>query len=364
MVSNLWRHSAEVTGGNMKKQAEIPAAAAQDAGKRLTNDFLIGAGAGVGGAGLLYLIKRLKRKMPQQPSVNDVAMSPALPQVKLAYGGMAAIRPGSTPMPIAPPSTTNVGGLALDASSALLPLGGAGIGALIGAVRSKPGRRLRGALRGGLTGGAIGGAGALLSSPTVQGAIGKSLQNIEIPGVGSLLGFGGGDRNDATNQLTNNQKSVLNIAEILAAGGGAYLGNSAVNALTEKNDEEKRLDEVASARDEYFKQLLGQDTKTAVDAALDQAYEHYEKHALTEWIPYVGETLTTAKGLAGVGAAGLAAKYMYDKTKAKSDAKLIGAARAARQRMQMAESPWVNPVELAQIKELAQQRASANQRGG
>jgi hypothetical protein len=315
-------------------------------GGKLLNSLMVGTGMGAGGMGLWYLAKHLRNKqksMEQKPDLFALASEPpALP---------------------APPK------MAFDASSLALPAGGAGIGALIGAIRARKGKKMRGALSGAGAGSLIGTAGAALSSPEAQEFVGRNIPK-NVPIFSALFGDNGGPA-----APTGTYQAAANIGALGLGGLGAYGGTRAVQSLMADEQNTKHKDTVEGARDEYFKTLLGE--KSSVSAVLDNVYDAYEKESGILWNdpkrgPWDSNALVnsfrnlsgstqTLVGLASLAAAGVGAKHMYDATSAKSNAKLLNQAREARMRMQMSQTPWIDPVELAQIKKMAPHE-SANER--
>lgn len=331
-------------------QPAIPTEATVDAhfGGKILSSLLTGTALGAGGMGLWHLARSLKKKREQaaaaEPDMLDAAATPASLAPKFAF----------------------------DASTLQVPaLGGAGIGALIGAIRAGKGKKLKGALSGGLTGGAVGAGAAALNSDEAREFVGKNLPR-SLP-WGSLIPDG-----EKYTARSSTQQAASDLGSIVAGGLGAYGGAKAVGSMLEKDDTEKHKDTVQSARDEYFNTLLNSE-KSALNANFDVLYGLYEKNAgyiandpargphdsnmLVNGWNNMGAGLQTLAGIAALGAGGVGAKYMYDKTKAQSNAKLRARAIAARERLKGMDSPWVDPQELAQIKALTANNGPVHEQG-
>ncbi|NDC55426.1 MAG: hypothetical protein EBZ69_01125 [Alphaproteobacteria bacterium] len=320
-------------------------------GGLLADVIMGGAAAGAGGMGLWHVLKSLKEKREREKAenanLNAIAAAPpsfVLPAPKQAH----------------------------DLSSPLIPTaGGAGLGALIGAIRARKGKRLSGALGGALGGGALGLAGHTLTSRTGREALGRLMGATE-DGNPAFQGWGFGTIPRAAHTL------ALPVAGGFAAAGGAGVVNS---FLKDENTEENK-NKVQQSRDEYFKTLLGKEEKTAFSSALDSAYVQYEKHAenntlnsVLGWLgnrfhnfsdstQAVGAFVPTIVGASALAGGAVGAHHMYNKTRANSQAKLYAAAAKARERMRGLDTPWVDPVELAQIKQITASNGLPNAIGG
>lgn len=338
-------------------------------GNRLLNSLLMGTTIGAGGMGLWHAIKGIKEKQKsKQQNIEELAATP----------------PSFVSNPVKQANNA--------ALMAALPVGGAGIGALVGALRAQKGKRLSGALTGAAAGGAVGGglglAGAGLSSfPQISEALGRATrEGVSMPSTGGKA---------LPTPQTNLQGALMDVGvpalAVLGAGGGA----AAVNSMLKEDDTKENRNAVTDARDEYFKTLLNHSgEKTAFSAALDLVYEKYvEKKAAPidpsndpGWFwrtfvnnPAAGPNSTgnfwdgaanigvqkpMAIALASLAAGGVfGGKYMYDKTRAASKNKLLLAARQARERAQGLNAPWINPVELATVKDLATQKELPHEQG-
>jgi hypothetical protein len=307
-------------------------------GGLLADVIMGGAAAGAGGMGLWHVLKSLKEKREREKAenanINAIAASPpsfVLPTPKQA----------------------------VDLSSPLIPTaGGASLGALIGAIRARKGKRLSGALGGAVGGGALGLAGHTLTSRSGREGLGRLMGATE-DGNPAFQGWGFGTLPRAAYNV------ALPVAGATAAAGGASL----VNSLLQDDKTKDNKNKVQNSRDEYFKTLLN-DEKAAFSVALDSAYIQYEKHAengtLNSFLGWLGDRFHNVKdttqavgsfvpammGAAALTGGAVGAHHMYNKTRANSQAKLYAAAAKARERMHGLDTPWVDPVELAQIKQI------------
>lgn len=337
-------------------------------GNRLLNSLLTGTAIGAGGMGLWHLLKGVKT----QKEKARAAAKPNLEEI------------ANTPPTFMAPKQANA------AAYAAMPLAGAGIGALIGAIRAEKGKRFQKALDhaavGGLAGGGIGLLGHYLNNNPAGRQVAEAVGGAVPSGI-PLPSMSGETAPTPKNPIYG---AAVNLGVPLLAGAGIYGGAKGVNALMKDEDEGKNVDTVQSARDEYFKTLLGRDgEKTAMSAALDDVYAEYEKRSVNEWShamnrlgdlfrntfvnnpeagPHSSGTagdvtkkllmeypLTIAGGSMLTGGL-LGAHHMYNKTRDASKTKMLNMARRARERARGLDSPWVDPVELAQVKDLATHR--------
>lgn len=337
--------------------AATPADVNRIYGNQILGALAGGTLLGAGGMGLFHALKRMKKKQEDAiapPSLADVAQE-------------------------APTFLTAPQKQSFDASLLAMPVGGAGVGALIGALRAQKGEKMRGALAGAGIGGAAGiGATALSRSPAGE-MVGRALPR-SIFGLSGLFG-----ESNLPAPETGAHGAARDLGTLLAGAGGAYAGGKAVDSLLKRDESFKNVDKVQNSRDEYFKELLGEpdeEEKQSVNSRLDDLYALYEKGAKdgywlwgdgsggpheTQAIPAafrnMSQLFQTAAGISLLGGGAFGAKYMYDKTRANSDARVLAAARAAKARARGGEAPWIDPVELASVKELATQKELANAPG-
>lgn len=338
------------------------------------NSLLGGFGLGAGATGLYYLAKHLRNKMRTPTTdLSAIANAPMVPAL---------------PMPKDAPAEDEKTGF--DTTKLIMPGAGAGIGALIGAIRGGKGKKLQSALTGAGVG-AVGGMGAdMLSSPAVRQYIGEHVPRSLIP-QGTMFG---GDGKMSPSSETGGHMAARYAGGLGLAAAGAYGGHKAVQALAERNKNEGNKNQVQSARDEYFKTLLNDENDDEEEkkfaAAFDVLYAAYaEKRSAGgsnqptwenfiwpaggergPWHNPVSSALNTLSGTAQLGGlaalvagGGLGAHYMYNKTKAQSQARALARAQAGRERMKGLDSPWVDPQELASIKDLASARGPAHAQG-
>jgi len=345
-------------------------------GTKVLHGLLAGGAVGAGSMAIWRALKNAKtereREQKKQQSLIGVAEAPpAFMTNKLA---------------------------ASDATSLFaLPATGMGAGALIGALSAEKGKKWRAALTGGALGGGIGLAGAA-ASPHFSEAIGRSLPDelTDIISFQKLFPY------EKYSPRTSTYQAASWIVPTVAGAAGAYGGAKAVESLTKEDKSEERKNMVQQSRDEYFKTLLNEDDdkeKKALSAELDAHYESYKKQSnfVTDapgivggWLMDAGRWLTPPDkqkygpfdqgylnnhgrtmlavpqiigGMALLGGGAVGAKYMYDKTRNESKAKLYAAAAKARERLRATDNPWVDPVELASIKEISRNKA-ANASGG
>lgn len=150
-------------------------------------------------------------------------------------------------------------------------------------------------------------------------------------------------------------------ASMGAIGGGLYGGAKLVNNLVQRNDRQEAEDEVEAAKKRYYAILSGNDKAAA---ALDAAFEKFAEPGLTDigsalWnfgADAVPRALTTTQVLASLGAAGLGAKYMYDRTAERTKGENLAKAQASRARMSGLPDVYIDPEQLAQVKQLAEHK--------
>lgn len=341
-------------------------------GKDILNNIIMGTGVGASATGLYYLAKKLRRQFeeniernkPHGPDYADVPMEvPALPapaQKKLA----------------ADASTT------LDMVRAVgAPLVGSAAGAILAAATSKAKNKKRNALIGAGLGGLAGlGANTKPVHEFLGGTVPDALLPVTKPIFGDTWVRGG-----ATQRAW---RAAANIGGASAGIlGGKALYDLAVQPEIDKQKEKRLHGGVESARKEYFDALLQKDEdnekkSSVVDQFLDAGYAAYEEK--TGGLSDIGSGLyntagsvmktvgdvATLRGLrdlaalttvaATVGGGALGAKYMYDKTTNAAKAKNMAKALAARERMQHMPPVWIDPRELADIKQVSREESDKN----
>lgn len=323
---------------------------------RLQNHLITGLLAGAGGMGLFHVLRKARQKAEKlkkpAPNYSALASAPFIPE-KFA---------------------TQKTSFDWDAAAAVgMPVLGAGAGALYNLYNAKKGKKLRAALEGAGVGGGIGALGTLLGTQHGARMLGAPLRALE-KGVSIS---GGGD--PLPQGRNSNMESLHMVGRALAPAAGLAAGGYAVHRLLDEDGEHERenVDKIQQARKEYFDSLMA-DEKSA--AALDKAFNAYKtsfdkkaydpKNPYATDIPIVGPIWDSIKDLSTVGkaglilsslgAAGVGGTYMYNKTKAKSDAKQLERARLAKERMGSLPGPWIDPREVAYVKTLAMGNSRAN----
>lgn len=323
---------------------------------RLQNHLVTGLLAGAGGMGLFHVLRKARQKAEKlkkpEPNYSALASAPFIPE-KFA---------------------TQKSALDWDAAAAVgMPILGAGAGALYNLYNAKKGKKLRSALEGAGIGGGIGALGTLLGTQHGARMLGAPLRALEnaptISGSSEPLPQGRGPLSEALQQT----------GRILAPAAGVAAGGYAVHRLLDEEGDHERenVDKIQQARKEYFDSLMT-DEKSA--SLLDKAFAVYktgcDKQAndpnpnaskliwpfgpISDAFGDAASVALTGTILASLGAAGVGGTYMYNKTKAKSDAKQLQQARLAKERMSSLPGPWIDPREVAHVKALAMGNPTAN----
>lgn len=148
----------------------------------------------------------------------------------------------------------------------------------------------------------------------------------------------------------------------IGLGGLGILGGSAaVDEIMQQKQKADANDDVEDARRYYYSVLMGTDKRAS---ALDRAFErHCKKTAAADFISGAGDVLTsgarhltTAAVLAALAGAGIGGKVMYDRTLERTQGENLAKAQASRARMSGLPKVWIDPEQLAQVKQLAAQR--------
>jgi hypothetical protein len=367
--------------------------------------------AGLGVGGLYYLSRYLADKYRQATAIPDpvaVANEPISEVTVPAEDEEESLLPEMPSLPFL--TAGNAKAAALDPMFVMAPALGAGAGALIGAARAPKGRRRQNAILGATLGG-VGGLGtAAATSRPLWHYVSENMPR-------TLTGPFRPGRSDYDSESSGHDawRSVLN-ATLPAAGAAG--GLALVDTAARQNENEKNLQKVEAARRSYFEALTGRkppeekkeeqddqsEKKAALDAQLDVLYDAYkaapetfEKQALVArtWENYfknitpfaqkdrtvpqyfydvlfepadraikdTNSVFTNLMLTGGLGAGAIGAKYMYDQTKARSEARNLQKAREARRRMQGLDTPWIDPTELAEVKRLTNEAGPASARG-
>lgn len=321
-------------------------------GKEILNNIVLGTGVGASATGLYYLAKKLRKRFDEQLAKN----APHTPD----YHDVALDVPNLD----APPQKK----LAFDAYSVATPLMTGGASAILAAALSDKKKKLRNAAIAGTLGA---GAGAALNTKPVHEFIGKNIPSSIFPFLEPVMGGSWFDRGSGYNAW--NAALGAAGAGLGVAGGKALYDISAAPQL-EVEKKKEQYNSVNDSRKKYFDELLqgdeekkDGDKKAAVNEALDAAYATYadKKAGIGDYIPtprlpLIGtltHDLPALYSMLGVGATVgggvLGAKYMYDKTMAASQAKQMAKAIAAKERMKSMPSVFIDPQELAKVKDVA-----------
>jgi hypothetical protein len=178
----------------------------------------------------------------------------------------------------------------------------------------------------------------------VGGLLPKNLIPFKVPGLS------GG----ATVDPSAMRAAWATAANLGAGAAGLFGGSALVNMAAKSKKEEDTDDEIEAARQDYYRALAGDKNACALDAA-------FEKSAVLPSFADIGgaiygspQAIRTAYLLAMLGAGGLGAKYMYDKTRAVTDSHNLSVAREARARNKSLPPIWVDPQSLAHVKSRAE----------
>lgn len=149
------------------------------------------------------------------------------------------------------------------------------------------------------------------------------------------------------------RKSWSTAANIGGAAAGAYAGSKLVNAIMKakkRRDNERALE---AARDEYYAALGGK-RASALDGAFETVKQANILSSTASAVWNTPQTLRTAYLLTLLGAGGLGAKYMYDRTKDLTEGENLARAQASRARTRGLPPVWVDPDALANVKSTVQ----------
>jgi hypothetical protein len=125
-----------------------------------------------------------------------------------------------------------------------------------------------------------------------------------------------------------------------------------VNSIVKSKKKRDQSSALEAARQEYYNALRGK------HASLDAAFESVKSaNLLTSAISgafQAPQALRTAYLLSMLGAGGLGAKYMYDKTKQTTEGENLAKAQASRARTRGLPPIYVDPEGLANVKAIAE----------
>lgn len=196
------------------------------------------------------------------------------------------------------------------------------------------------------------GAKLALDLSSLSESLGKILPKSMIPF--SLPGPGGGGAPSSDPHAW--RKAWGTAANIGAGALGLYGGKKVVDSVMQAKKKRDLEAEMEAARQDYYSALAGDKAASSLDFAFETV-----KHAnILETISnassalfHTPQTLRTAYLLAMLGAGGVGAKYMYDKTKATTEGENLAKAQASRARTKGLPTVWVDPESLSNVKALA-----------
>lgn len=333
-------------------------------GRDVQNSFWTGAAGGGTLAGAMALYKYLKSQQekhfapPSKPSIDQIALEAEIPRSFMKKLPKEEKK-----------SSINLN----DAVPYLLPLAGAAGGAALGRYtapnkKEKNKRTLAGAALGGL-----GGAGlSLMGTDAGARALARPINAFQGWRLGENLGLRNNDgatvENPADIQSHDSFSGAARMAaKILAGVGGGAGAFYGVNKLLDNSDakREDREDAVEKSRKNYFKDLLSKESEdgkalTKIAQLVKKSEDGYENpHGTSWWNPATYAGLATdifayPAALGALGAGGLASYYMYNKTRANSKEQQLAHARRHYNRMRPMRNVWVDPQELAAVKEIVE----------
>lgn len=389
-------------------------------GSQLQKGLLAAGAAGLGVGGLYYLSNYLTdkyRKATQLPAPEELAAAP-ISDVTAPEEEDESILPEMPTIKLPEFLSARSKAAKFDPMFLYAPALGAGAGALLGAAQAGKGRKRQNAILGATIGG-LGGLGtAAATSKPLWHYVSKNMPKELLPGLST-------DPDANIPAETPQEAAWRAVANATIPAAGAAGGLALADSVARQRRNEQNLQNIEGARRDYFTALTGREPpvknkddaeddaeqkekKGSVDAALDALYESYvagtgrfEKasedapagvtgtntfwnyiqnlgpQAKRTWPEFGSDlfggvkntkddvlTLTHKLMLAGgLGAGAMGAKYMYDRTRARSESRNLLKAQEARRRMQGLDSPWVDPKELADVKNLAMSSEAASTRG-
>lgn len=311
-------------------------------GKALLNNLVLGTGVGASATGLYYLAKKLRKQFeeqlekskPEAPNYADAALE--------------------VPNLVAPEQKKLA---AFDPYIVATPLATGAAGAILAAALSDKKNKKRNALLGG-SAGALAGVG--LNTKPVQEFVGRNA----FP-TGWYSWLLGGDHGGETFAREGWKNVMIPAGAGLGVLGGKTLYDISAAPYAEAEKKKEQYGSVESARQKYFNELLNKEDevpgkkekRSSVDDVLDAAYAAYSEKAAAwyDWVnpKNLAEAHNTLLAAATLGGGVIGGKYMYDKTRSESRAKNMAKALAAKERMKNTLPVWVDPQELAQVKDVA-----------
>lgn len=196
--------------------------------------------------------------------------------------------------------------------------------------------------------------------------LGGLLPREGVPGFSAMFGGEGGEPGMESEPLPQDphtfRPSWAALGALGAGAAGLYGGSKAVNAVVKARKKRDAEDEIEEARQAYYAALFGTDKKAT---ALDSAFEKWQEkkaNPIAGMGTFLGETvpqnLHLGTVLAMLASGGVAGKMMYDWQKDRNKGDNLAKAQASKARMKGLPTMWVDPDELAQVKQLAAQSSN------
>jgi hypothetical protein len=184
---------------------------------------------------------------------------------------------------------------------------------------------------------------------SISESVGKVLPKTMIPFSPGLPGRGPAPSADPHPW----RKSWSTAANIGGAGLAAFAGANLVNSLVKAKKKRDHAAALEAARSEYYEALTGK-RASVLDAAFEQVKQANVLSTTASALWNTPQTLRTAYLLTLLGAGGLGAKYMYDRTSQLTEGENLAKAQASRARTKGLPPVWVDPASLAHIKSTAE----------
>lgn len=364
--------SAGIFGG--PSSAEKEQLLQQFYGKRLMSSIGAGAGLGLGASALYHLLRGVKpegkkeKKYPSYgsgtPMIAKEAFAPMQP-MSPPPGAMTTV--GQPRPPIS--TTTGMPGKGhIPGFSDVLNQVGKFNKTLMATNSIAPQQQTTPGINGGLTnaqrqpfgfvngmpgtgqGGLMGGGGPYsmklaFDLNSLSESVGKMLPTTMVPF--SAPSVGGGPAPSADPHPW--RKSWSTAANVGGAALGTYAGAKLINSLVKAKKKREHESALEAARAEYYNALGGK-SASALDAAFETVKQANVLSSTASALWNTPQTLRTAYLLTLLGAGGLGAKYMYDRTKNLTEGENLAKAQASRARTKGLPPVWVDPSSLAHIK--------------
>lgn len=190
-----------------------------------------------------------------------------------------------------------------------------------------------------------------VSNAGVGAAISQAPEQISNALTGALSGlFTGATGGEGFKDPNIIRGAIATTLGLGAGAAGLYGGSKLINSIAESKKKQDAEDAVEEARQSYYAALTGKQS-----SALDKVYVQFEKRAIPEMLDTALRGVLTANMLATLGAGALGARYMYNRTADRARGENLAKAQASRARMKGLPSVWVDPEQVARIKQLAEQ---------